>query len=90
MHERTHNETAVGRWGWLGIASFVVAWDMLAEETLTHCFRRGLENPQSRPLVYGALALTSMHLCHKLPDAIDPFYYVERRLLGHKSFDMAE
>ena len=60
--------------GWLGIATGVVAWDIMAPESLTHAFHRGMENPRTRPLVLGALAITAAHLLEVIPRQYDPFY----------------
>lgn len=71
------NQTNVGILGWASIACAVVAFDGMAEETLSHAFKRGLDNPKYRPVVLGALAITNLHLLGLLPRPIDPFNHIE-------------
>lgn len=65
-------KSKVGSIGWLGIAAGVLAFDVLAEESLSSAFSRGTENPRTRPFVLGALGITALHLLDVLPPAIDP------------------
>jgi hypothetical protein len=68
-----------GTIGWACIGAFVLAWDILAPESLTHAFSRGVENPHTRPFVLGALAVTAAHLVDAIPHRYDPFYAVINR-----------
>jgi hypothetical protein len=75
--ERPRNDTHVGSLGWAGIAGFVLWFDTTRSESLSHAFKRGLENERSRPLMYAALGITALHLLDKIPHApieLDPFY----------------
>lgn len=63
-----------GKYAWVALAAGVVAYDLLGNDTLSASFRRGAENPHTRPLVYGALGVTAAHLAGILPTQIDPFY----------------
>jgi hypothetical protein len=80
---RTHNETTNGTYGWLALGAFVLAWDLLAEETLTHAAKRGLENQHTRPIVAAGIGITALHLLQVIPEHLDPFHQlVESRHLG--------
>jgi hypothetical protein len=70
----THNE---GKWGWLAIGAFVVAWDTLSPDSLTGAFRRGIHNPNLRPYIVAGLGITTLHLLDALPEQVDPFYIVQ-------------
>jgi hypothetical protein len=63
-----------GKYAWAALATGVAAYDLLSDDSLTASFKRGAENPYTRPFVYGALGVTAMHLCGLIPRAIDPFY----------------
>jgi hypothetical protein len=71
---RRTNETTNGTYGWLALGAFVLAWDLLASETLTHAAKRGLENHHTRPLVIGGIGVTALHLLQVIPERFDPFY----------------
>jgi hypothetical protein len=81
MKERTHNETKSGTVGWLAIGAFVVAWDLLAEESLTHAAERGLANPHTRPAVIAGIGITACHLLHIIPKHLDPYHLTIDRLV---------
>lgn len=63
-----------GKYAWLAIGIFTAAYDLLGNDTLTAAFKRGAENPATRPYVYGALGVTALHLCGLIPRQVDPFY----------------
>jgi hypothetical protein len=69
----------IGDAGWVGVGLTVLAFDYFSPETLSHAFKRGLSNPNSRPFIVGALAITAAHLCGVLPVQVDPFAQLERR-----------
>jgi len=75
----------IGHLGWAALAAGVIAWDVLAEETLSSAFRRGLDNNHLRPLVVGAWALTTCHLMGVLPERVDPFLVPSRLAQSYKS-----
>ena len=75
------HESKAGMWGWAGLAAGVIAWDLLAPETLSHAFRRGVENPHTRALVLGGLAITAAHLVgNVIPEQLDPYHIAFERL----------
>lgn len=69
----TPKQNGLKKWAVLGAA--VVALEISAGETLTAACHRGLENPSTRPFIYGALAITAAHLL----DLFEP--------LGLESYD---
>jgi hypothetical protein len=66
----------IGNVGWAVVGATVLAWDVMAPETLSAAFGRGLDNPRTRPLVIGGLAITGAHLMRAIPERYDPFHYV--------------
>lgn len=70
------NREHSGTVGWAAIAAGVLAWDILADETLTSAFKRGASNERTRPYVVGALGVTALHLMGAIPRDLDPFYIV--------------
>jgi hypothetical protein len=73
----------IGNIGWAVVGATVLAWDVAAPETLSAAFGRGLDNPRTRPLVIGGLAITGAHLMRVIPERYDPFHYVTH-FLGDK------
>jgi hypothetical protein len=74
-------ESRAGTYAWAAIGAFVVSWDLLAPETISHAFHRGVENPRTRALVLGGLAMTAAHLVgHIIPKQVDPFHVAFERL----------
>lgn len=67
------SESHIGTLGWGIVAGFVVAWDVLAPETLSHAVDRALERPIGKYAAIGAVAVTGAHLLNVLPESIDPF-----------------
>lgn len=70
-------ESHVGAAGWAAIGAFVVAFDVLSNESLTRAFERAREsdNRAIRALALGGLALTTAHLVGGIiPREVDPFY----------------
>ena len=63
-----------GGYGWIAVAGLVTAYDVLAPETLSNAFRRGIEsdNKAVRAGVYGLGALTVAHLLDVIPERADP------------------
>ena len=63
-----------GGYGWLALGAGVLAYDILANETLSNSFRRGIEseNKAVRAGVYGLGALTVAHLLDVVPERVDP------------------
>lgn len=68
-------ESKAGTWGWIGLAAYVVAWDLAAPESLTHAFERGRTHEIGKVAVLGATAVTVAHLIGNIiPREYDPFY----------------
>lgn len=65
-----------GTWGWIALVAGVVAFDLLAPETMSNAFRRGLKSHEL--LTLGAWAITSAHLLNILPEEVDPFKHLHR------------
>ena len=59
--------------GWLVIGVLVVAWDVVAPETLTAAFQRARSGPVGGTAVAVAWALLTGHLFDVLPKRADPF-----------------
>jgi len=74
-------ESRAGTIGWIGLGAGVLAFDVLAPETLTSAYGRYLERPVSRIIAVGALAVTAAHLVGALPNQVDPFVQFSERLL---------
>ncbi len=75
-----------GSIGWVAIAAGVLAWDLLADETLTDAFRRAHAHPASRVVVVAAWAVLTGHLFGLIPDKADPFYvaYTATERMRHR------
>lgn len=70
------DDSHLGKYGWLGLACFVAAWDMYAPQSLTSAFREAAtsEHYLIRAAALGGLAVTAAHLLDVLPHEYDPFY----------------
>lgn len=66
-------ESHSGTVGWACLAGFVLAWDVLAPETLSGAVDRALDHPVGRIVAIGGVAVTGAHLLNVLPEAYDPF-----------------
>lgn len=65
--------------GWLGLAAYVVVWDLLAEETLSSGFADAWRHPVRRWPLVAAWAFITAHLFVVLPERIDPLRGLARR-----------
>ncbi len=63
-----------GHLGWLSIAAGVVAWDVLASDTLTESFRRAQAHPVSAVATGTAWWVLTAHLFGWLPERADPIH----------------
>lgn len=61
----------VGTWGWGLLLAGVVAWDVLADETLSKACQRGLENKYTGPVVAMTLGYVTCHLAGVIPERAD-------------------
>jgi len=59
--------------GWLAIGVLVVAWDLIAPETLSQAFRRARSGRIGSAVVVVVWASLTGHLFHVIPDRADPF-----------------
>ena len=83
MERNKYNPDAKGSGiGWLALGVAVTAYDVLAKETLSNGFRRGLENdnPLVKAGVYAGLGITALHLLDITPERIDPIDNFANRL----------
>lgn len=78
------NKEKSGTYGWAMVLGAAALWDMVAPESLSHAFKRGMEkNKLSRALTIGSLAVTSAHLLGVIPRKYDPFYLtIDRTPVG--------
>lgn len=83
------NPEKSGVYGWAAIAGFVVAWDVLAPESLSHAFERAREseNPLVRIAAIGGLAITAAHLMGAISRDYDPFYLLVDRVISQPTND---
>ena len=51
-----------GTYGWALLGGFVLAWDLLAPETLSSAADRALEHPVGKFVAYGVGAVTVAHV----------------------------
>lgn len=65
-----------GAAGWAVLAAGIVAWDLLAPETLSASFRKAHDHPASAAAVTVAWALLTAHLWNVLPQAADPLHVI--------------
>lgn len=68
-------ESRIGSVGWIGLTVGIVAWDVLAPETLSSAFDRYLDHPVKKYAAIGAVAVTGAHLLNifdhlQVPDPI--------------------
>lgn len=70
---------------WGTVAAGIAAYDFMCPEgeTMSERVDSWLENPRTRILAIGAVAITASHLLNLLPERIDPFH----RLTELKKFD---
>lgn len=59
---------------WIAIGAFVVAYDAIADKTLSEKVDEALES--HRALTVGAIALTAGHLCNMIPEKYDVLHQV--------------
>ena len=75
-----HNSTKIGTWGWVGLAAYVVAWDLVASETLTHAAHRAVETPLGRAAVTATVGYMGLHLLHHIHDSVDPLVVIPKKI----------
>lgn len=66
-------------WGWLGLATYVVGWDLLAPETLSQGFEDAWRHPRRRWQLLAAWVFVTAHLFVVLPKRVDPLRHICRR-----------
>lgn len=74
MRMSTVRKIEAGTAGWLGLAAAVVAWDLLAPETLSSAFRRSRTGPVRRVVIGAAWAVLTAHLFEVFPPEHDPLH----------------
>lgn len=65
--------------GWIGLAVYVAAWDLLAPETLSQGFADAWHHPRRRWQLLAAWAFITAHLFTVLPRQYDPLRNLTRR-----------
>lgn len=70
MNHWAVQESRAGTLGWIGLALYIAAWDILASETLSSAWWRALAGKRSRPLVLIAWAYVTSHLFLRVPRKI--------------------
>lgn len=68
-----------GAIGWAALAAGVLAWDLMAEETLTGAFRRARQHPAGLAAVAVTWGILTAHLFGALPRRMDPFVVIAIR-----------
>jgi DNA polymerase III psi subunit len=70
----------VGTVGWGLLTAGVIAWDLLAPETLSGAVDRALEHNRMKYVAIGAVAITAAHLLNGFErlgiEALDPFHHL--------------
>jgi hypothetical protein len=73
-----------GTIGWGLLAAYVIAWDVLAPETLSHAVDRALDHKAMKYVAWGVGGIVSGHLFNVIPEKLDPIQqganYVGRKL----------
>lgn len=63
-----------GTAGWVALGAGVVAWDVLAPETLSDAFGRGCATRPGKAVTIMGWAVLTAHLFDVLPKRVDPLY----------------
>lgn len=61
-----------GTIGWIGLAAYVIAWDLLAPETLSAAADRALEHNYMKYVAWGLGGIVTGHVLNVIPDKVDP------------------
>lgn len=82
-------ESHAGTYGWIALGAYVLAWDIVAPETLSGAVDRALDHPVGRIAAIGGVAIVGAHLLNVIPEQYDPlvqgFRFLDdvRQKLGH-------
>lgn len=57
-------------WGWLGLVTYIWAWDWYGPESLTQGWWRGLQRPETRLVLIFVWAWVTSHLFFRKPQKI--------------------
>jgi len=74
MATRKQPGSTAGTIGWAALAAAVLAWDLLAPETLSDAFGRGCASQPRRAITIGAWVILTAHLFDVLPERADPLH----------------
>lgn len=70
---KEHWENHAGTYGWAGLAAYIIAYDVLAPETLTHAAERGLDHSKAmRVAVWAGAGIVAGHVLRVYPREYDP------------------
>ena len=72
MAIREHFTENAGTYGWLGLAAYVIAFDVLAPETLSSAADRALEHDYMKWVAWAAGGIVTGHVFNIIPEQIDP------------------
>jgi hypothetical protein len=61
-----------GTTGWVMVAAGVIAWDLLAQETMSSAVHRACSTPQGTVLFIAGWGILTAHLLAVLPEKADP------------------
>lgn len=71
--EESHSATL----GWAAIGAGVLAWDLMAPETLSEAVDRSLKKHRTTTVL--AVSATALHLLNLIPERVDPIHQIGKR-----------
>jgi hypothetical protein len=74
------NKEHAGDIGWGLLAAGVIAWDVLAPETLSGAVDRYLEHPKGKYLAWAAGGIVTGHVLNIIPPKYDIIHLIADRL----------
>lgn len=81
--EREH----LGTVGWIGLSAYVLAWDILAPETLSGAVDRALEHKTAKYVAWAVGGVVTAHLFNLIPEEYDLLQqasdFIGERVRGH-------
>lgn len=89
MEIRTYLRENPAFYGWCAVAGLVIAWDVLAPQTLSSYADRLLENPNTRWIPWAVGGIVAGHVLNVTPPKLDPIQragdWVYRRFISGQS-----
>lgn len=65
------NKETIGTAGWIGLTAYVVAFDVLAPETLSSAMDRYLEDDKTKYIAWAVGGVVTAHLFNLIPPEYD-------------------